>query len=56
MHNDNLYPTSSLTFYQNGIYYIGTKIFNKLPPEEFLRKLFSFHHFYIREEFYSLNG
>jgi hypothetical protein len=31
---DNLYtPTSSLTLYQNGVYYTGINIFNKLPPE-----------------------
>jgi hypothetical protein len=27
------FPTSSLTLYQNGVYYTGIKIFNKLPPE-----------------------
>jgi hypothetical protein len=33
-HSDNLYfPTSSLALYQNGVYYIGIKIFNKLPPK-----------------------
>jgi hypothetical protein len=33
-YKDNLYtPTSSLILYQNGVYYTGIKIFNKLPPE-----------------------
>jgi hypothetical protein len=32
--SDNLYlPTSSLTLYQNGVYYTGIKIFNKLQLE-----------------------
>ena len=31
--HSNLYPASSLTLYQNGVYYTGIKIVNKLPPE-----------------------
>jgi hypothetical protein len=32
--SDNLHlPTSSLTLYQNGTYFTGIKIFNKLPSE-----------------------
>jgi hypothetical protein len=32
--SDNLYPpTSSLTLYQNGVYYSGIRILNKLPAE-----------------------
>jgi hypothetical protein len=68
-HKDNLYtPTSSRNLYQNGAYYTGIKIFNKLPPE--IRELVQMpnifkstlqgylvqHCFYKLEEFYTMNG
>jgi hypothetical protein len=66
---DNLYfHTSSLTLYQNGIYYTGSNIFNKLPPElnklvqvpkifkSSLRRYLVLHCFYKLEEFYCMNG
>jgi hypothetical protein len=68
-HSDNLYfPTSSLTLYQNGVYYTDTKIFNKLPPKlkdlvqtpkifkSSLRRYLVLHCFYKLEEFYCMNG
>jgi hypothetical protein len=67
-YKDNLYtPTSSLTLYQNGVYYTGIKIFNKLPPEirelvqtpnifkSTLRRYLVQHCFYKLEEFYLMN-
>jgi hypothetical protein len=67
--SDNLYPpTFSLALYQNGIYYNGINIFNKLSPKlkEFvhmpklfkdsLRRYLAFHCFYKLEEFYSVIG
>jgi hypothetical protein len=56
------------TLYQNGVYYTGIKIFNKLPPElkelvqmpkifkRSLRRYLVSHCFYTLEEFYSLNS
>jgi hypothetical protein len=68
-HSDNLYlPTSSLTLYQNGVYYTGIKFFNNLPPElkelvqmpkivkNSLRRYLVLHCFYRLEEFYCMNG
>jgi hypothetical protein len=68
-HKDNLYtPTYSLTLYQNGVYYTGIQIFNKLPPEirelvqtpnifkGTLRRYLVQHCFYKLEEFYLMNG
>jgi hypothetical protein len=68
-HSDNLYPPiSSLTLYQNGVYYTGINIFNKLSPElkelvqmpeifkSSLRRYLVLHCFYKLEEFYFMNG
>jgi hypothetical protein len=68
-HCINLYfPTSSLTLYQNGVYYTGIKIFNKLPSElkelvqmpnifkRPLRRYLVLHCFYKVEELYCING
>jgi hypothetical protein len=66
--SDNLHlPTSSLTLYQNGAYFTGIKIFNKLPSElkglvelpkifkRTLRRYLVLHCFYKLEEFYCMN-
>jgi hypothetical protein len=64
---DNLHlPSCSLTLYQNGAYFTGIKIFNKLPselkqlvnfPKKFkrtLRRYLVSHCFYSIEEFYNM--
>jgi hypothetical protein len=66
--SDNLhFPSSSLTIYQNGAYFTGIKIFNRLPLE--LKQLVGFprkckgalrgylvsHCFYSLEKFFSMN-
>jgi hypothetical protein len=60
-------PSSSLTTYQNGAYFTGIKIFDKLPlelkqfvelPRKFKRTLRTYlvlHCFYSPDEFYSMN-
>jgi hypothetical protein len=65
--SDNFHlPSSSLTLYQNGAYFNGIKIFNKLPSElkqvmnftkkfkTALRRYLVTHCFYSIEEFYNM--
>ena len=66
--SDNLHlPSSSLSIYQNGAYFTGTEIFNKLPlelkqlaefPTKFkgtLSRYLIYQCFYSLGEFYSMN-
>jgi len=57
-------PTSKLTGYQQGIYYSGVRVYNKLPPhikqlsddsknfELRLKKFLYLHSFYSLEEYF----
>jgi hypothetical protein len=55
------YPTCKLTVFQKGVYYLGNKVFNWLPPnirnlaQDFkivLRRFLLFNSFYSLEEYF----
>jgi plasmid replication initiation protein len=62
---NNFYqPTTNFTLYQNGVHYMGIKIFNNLPPyikdisnnvrkfEISLKRFLTIHSFYSIEEYF----